>query len=166
MVKQVNRFWKNKEMMLFKRLKEVLAVISLILLSLNAFTQEQQEIIDYLESSDYTIDSLTISGVKFLDTNALIGISGLKLGQVITVPGEAITASVKKLWEQGLFSDIRITITKIEGDKIYLDIYLQERPRLSSLKFTGIRSSESDDLIEKIKLPNGSQVTAYVLNKT
>jgi len=153
-------------MMLFKRLKEVLAVISLILLSLNAFTQEQQEIIDYLESSDYTIDSLTISGVKFLDTNALIGISGLKLGQVITVPGEAITASVKKLWEQGLFSDIRITITKIEGDKIYLDIYLQERPRLSSLKFTGIRSSESDDLIEKIKLPNGSQVTAYVLNKT
>ena len=98
-------------------------------------------------------------------SNALIGISGLRIGQEISVPGDAITRAVQKLWEQGLFSDIRITVSKITGDKITLDIFLQERPRLSSLKFNGLRSSESQDLIEKISLPNGSQVTAYVLNK-
>lgn len=152
-------------MMFIKRLKGILAITSLVLLSLNSFGQVQQEIIDYREPGDYIIDTVTISGIKFLDTNALIGLSGLKVGQEVTVPGDAITAAVKKLWEQGLFSDVRVSITKIDGDKIDLDIFLQERPRLSSLKFTGLKSSESQDLIGKINLPNGSQVTAYVLNK-
>ena len=151
-------------MMLIKRMKKVLVVISLILLSLNVIAQGQENIINYLEAGEYTIDSITISGIKFLDANALIGISGLRIGQGISLPGEEITSAVKKLWEQGLFSDIRITITKIEGDKVSLDIYLQERPRLSSLKFSGVRNSESEDLLKKINMPVGSQVTAYLMN--
>jgi outer membrane protein insertion porin family len=152
--------------MVIKRLKNILAAILLILTCLSVNAQEKKEISDYLSPTDYIIDSITISGIRYLDINALIGISGLRIGKEISVPGEAITLAAKKLWEQGLFSDIRITITKIEGDKISLNIFLQERPRLSSLKFTGLRASESTDLLEKISLPNGSQVTAYVLNNT
>jgi outer membrane protein insertion porin family len=151
-------------MMVIKGMKRVLTVMLLILLSINVIAQEEQGIVNYLEPGDYTIDSLTISGIKFLDKNALIGISGLRIGQEVSVPGEAFTSAVKKLWEQGLFSDIRITITKIVGDKISLDLYLQERPRLSALKFTGIKASESQDIVTKINLPIGSQVTAFVLN--
>ena len=165
MEKLANRYGKNNKIMVIKRLKNILTAILLVLMSLSVSAQEKREIIDYSLPSDYTIDSITISGIKFLDVNALIGISGLRTGKEISVPGEAITQATQKLWEQGLFSDIRITITKIQGDKISLDIYLQERPRLSSLKFVGIRSSEATDLLEKISLPNGSQVTAYVLNK-
>lgn len=153
-------------MMVIKRLKNILATILLVLTCLSVNAQEKKEISDYLSPIDYIIDSITVSGIRYLDTNALIGISGLRIGKEISVPGEALTLAAKKLWEQGLFSDIRITITKIEGDKIYLDIFLQERPRLSSLKFIGLRASESTDLREKISLPNGSQVTAYVLNNT
>jgi len=152
-------------MMVIKKLRNILTAILLVLTCLSINAQEKREISDYLAPSDYTIDSITISGIKFLDVNALIGISGLRIGKEISVPGEAITQAAQKLWEQGLFSDIRITITKIVGDKITLDIFLQERPRLSSLKFNGIRTSEATDLLEKISLPNGSQVTAYVLNK-
>lgn len=166
MVKQVNRYWKNNKMMVIIRLKNVFAAILLVLTGLSINAQEKQEIADYFSPVDYIIDGITVSGIRFLDTNALIGISGLRIGKEISVPGEAITSAVKKLWEQGLFSDIRITTTKIDGDKIYLDIFLQERPRLSSLKFTGLRASESQDLVTKISLPNGSQVTAYVLNNT
>lgn len=153
-------------MMVIKRLKNILATILLVLTCLSVNAQEKKEISDYLSPIDYIIDGITVSGIRYLDTNALIGISGLRIGKEISVPGEALTLAAKKLWEQGLFSDIRITITKIEGDKIYLDIFLQERPRLSSLKFIGLRASESTDLREKISLPNGSQVTAYVLNNT
>lgn len=153
-------------MMVIIRLKNVFAAILLVLTGLSINAQEKQEIADYFSPVDYIIDGITVSGIRFLDTNALIGISGLRIGKEISVPGEAITSAVKKLWEQGLFSDIRITTTKIDGDKIYLDIFLQERPRLSSLKFTGLRASESQDLVTKISLPNGSQVTAYVLNNT
>ncbi len=42
-----------------------------------------------MSSDDYIIGGVTVSGVRFLDTNALIGISGLRLGQEITIPGEA-----------------------------------------------------------------------------
>jgi outer membrane protein insertion porin family len=160
----VNRYWKNNKKMVIKRLKNILVVILLVLMSLSINAQEKKEIADYLSPVEYKIDSITVSGIKFLDTNALIGISGLRIGKEITVPGDAITLAVKNLWEQGLFSDIRITITKIEEDKITLDIFLQERSRLSSLKFIGLRPSESEDLLKKISLPNGSQVTDYVLN--
>jgi outer membrane protein insertion porin family len=167
LVKQVNKFWKNKEMMLISRLKKILAVTSLVIVSLSLYGQEKQEVVDYLSMpSDYILKGVTISGIKFLDTNALIGISGLRTGEGISIPGEAVTQAVKKLWEQGLFSDVRITISKIENDSISLDIYLQERPRLSALKITGIKNSESQDLVEKIHLPAGSQVTAFVLNSS
>ncbi len=153
-------------MMIFIRNKKFLLALMAAFLFLPLRAQEKKEIVDYLSPNDYTIENITISGVKFLDSNALIGISGLRIGKEISVPGEAITNAAKKLWEQGLFSDVRITITKIEGDKITLDIYLAERPRLSSLKINGLKTSEVQDLTDKISLPAGSQVTAFVLNKT
>jgi outer membrane protein insertion porin family len=113
---------------------------------------------------DYFIGGITVSGVKYLDPNALIGISGLRKGQEVTIPGEAITTAVQKLWMQGLFSDVRISVAKTVGDTAFLDIALQERPRISSVKYNGLKKSEMDDLVKKLNLPVGSQVTAYLLN--
>jgi outer membrane protein insertion porin family len=150
--------------MVIKFIKKALATLVIVITGLSAAGQQQQEIVNYLQSDEYILEGITISGVRFLDSNALIGISGLKTGQPLSIPGEEITGAVKKLWDQGLFSDVRVTVTKIEGNKLYLDFFLQERPRLSSTKITGIRNSETQDLVEKINLPNGSQVTPYVLN--
>ncbi|HOU31091.1 MAG TPA: outer membrane protein assembly factor BamA [Bacteroidales bacterium] len=96
----------------------------------------------------------------------LISISGLKTGQAITIPGEEISSAAKKLWNQGLFSDVRISIMEMRNDTVFLDIFLQERPRLSSLKITGLSRNETQDIREKIKLPAGSQITAFILNNT
>jgi outer membrane protein insertion porin family len=152
--------------MLFNRLNRIFTAILLAILSLNVLGQEEKGIVDYLYPEDFILDSISVSGVKYLDRNALLGLSGLRVGQKIAIPGETLTTAVKRLWEQGLFSDVRITINNIRGDSVSLDIYLQERPRLSSMKLIGIRQSESQDLTEKIGLPNGSQVTAFVLNNT
>ena len=146
--------------------KSFFTVFALLILSLGIYGQEETGIYDYMSPGDYIIDGITVSGVKYLDTNALIGISSLRIGQEITIPGDRITSAVQKLWDQGLFSDIRITVTKIEDDKVYLDIFFQERPRLSSLKINGIRKSETQDLVDKLSLPNGSQITAFILNNT
>ena len=67
------------------------------------------------------------------------------MGDEIAVPGDAITMAIKKLWQQGLFSDVKITASKIIGDQIWLDIYLQERPRLADVNFYGISKSEKED---------------------
>ncbi len=160
----MNKYWKNDEIMTIRIIKKTFVAIFLTLMGLSLNAQEKQEIIDYMTSEDYIVGGVSVSGVRFLDTNALIGISGLKVGQELSVPGDAITTAVQKLWQQGLFSDVRISVTKVVSDTVFLDIALQERPRLSSIKYNGLKSSDSQELEKKINLPVGSQVTAYLLN--
>jgi outer membrane protein insertion porin family len=162
--KQVNKFWKNKEIMGIRRIEKAFVAIFLTLLSLSVKAQQKQEIVDFMTSEDYKIGGLTVSGVRFLDTNALIGICGLKIGQEVSIPGDAITLAVQKLWQQGLFSDVRISVTRTSADSVFLDIALLERPRISEVKLNGLKKSEKTDLQDKINLPVGSQVTAFLLN--
>ena len=80
---------------------------------------------------------IAIKGTKYLDKNTLISISGLNIGENISVPGEVISNAIRKLWKQGLFSDISVNITRIEGKEIYLEIHLKEHGKLSKFKFEG-----------------------------
>ena len=135
----MNRFWKNNEIMGIKRIKRTFVAILLTLLSLSFYAQEKQEIVDFMSSEDYIIGGITVSGVRFLDTNALIGISGLRIGQEVTIPGDAVTTAVQKLYQQGLFSDVRISYSRVSFDTVFLDIALQERPRISSVVYNGMK---------------------------
>ena len=115
--------------------------------------------VNYLSPKEYEIGGVTISGVQYLDHNVLLYLTGLEIGKKISVPGQDIADAIKKLWEQGLFSDVKISVTNTIGDKIFLDIYLEERPRLSKFSFKGVKKGEADDIREHIKLTKGSQVT-------
>ena len=162
MEKQVNRL-QTINMIVLRQLNRLIFIF-MFLLSGIALAQEKQEIYDYTRYDNFVIGSITITGVRFLDPNALIGISGLRVGQRISIPGDAYNLAAQKLWQQGLFSDIRMSFVKASSDTILLDIELQERPRISSVKYNGLKRSESKDLVEKINLPVGSQVTPYLLN--
>jgi outer membrane protein insertion porin family len=118
----------------------------------------------YSSPRKYSIADIEISGIRYLDQTVLIQLSGLSVGQVIEVPGETITNAIKKLWQQGLFSDVKITASKVEGDNIWLEIYLQERPRLADVNFFGVSKSEQDDITEKVLLLKGSQITDNQVN--
>ncbi|OFX84329.1 MAG: outer membrane protein assembly factor BamA [Bacteroidetes bacterium GWF2_33_16] len=147
----------------------VLSII-ILFLGIQLLAQEQTDfsslnVIDYKKPNDYIIKDITISGVKYLDKNILITLSGLTIQRQITIPGEDITRAVEKLWKQGLFSDIKITTAEIQGDSIILDIYLQERPRLSELEIIGVKKSHEKDLREALELKRGVQVTENTINK-
>lgn len=77
----------------------------------------------------YEIAEIKVEGVKNYEDYVLIGLSGLSVGQTITVPGDEITQACKRYWRHGLFSNVQITADKIEGDKIWLGINLTQRPR-------------------------------------
>ena len=124
------------------------------------------ETISYGNPKQYVLGGVTISGTKHLDHNTLIQISGLNIGKTIVVPGDDITKAVEKLWEQGLFSDVQITATKIQGNSIFLNFFLEERARLSKFKFNGIKKSEVDALREKIKLVRGKIITESLVSNT
>jgi len=120
----------------------------------------------YSSAKEYTIADIQVSGIRYLDKNVLVQLSGLTVGKEIMVPGDDITQAIKKLWQQGLFSDVKITATKVVQDRIWLDIYLQERPRLSDFNFYGVSKSEKDDITEKVLLLKGSQITDHQVNST
>jgi outer membrane protein insertion porin family len=114
----------------------------------------------------YEIAAIEVTGDLNNDPNILANLSGLKVGQLITVPGDEITAAIKKYWDYGLFSDVKISASKIEGQFIYLEIYLQERPRLSELNYFGLKRSEIEDVDEKVAMMKGSQVTPYLVERS
>lgn len=151
-------------------MRKLLVLLALLTISsLTIFSQNfnsKLSKIDYSKPKEYEIGGVTVSGIKYLDKNVLVHLSGLKVGEKITVPGEAITAAINKLWKHGLFGDVEISATKIVGNKIFLDIALKERPRLSKFTFTGVKKAEADDIREEIKLVRGSQVTDDILSVT
>ena len=118
-----------------------------------AFSQENDSTnfsIYYSSPARYTIADVQVTGIKYLDKSVLVQLSGLNVGSEIDVPGEMVTNAIKKLWQQGLFSDVKVTATKVVKDKIWFEIYLQERPRLADVNFMGVSKSEKDDITEKV----------------
>jgi len=122
--------------------------------------------LDYERPREYTIAEVTVSGVKFLQSSYLVNISGLTVGEQITIPGERISQVIDKFWDLGLFSDVKIIATKIESGTISLDIQLTERSRLSRIRIHGLNKNDTKDVNEKIKLKPGNQITENVLNNT
>lgn len=121
---------------------------------------------DYSSPREYLIGGITVSGVQYLDQTLLVRYSGLTVGDRIKIPGDEISAAVEKLWSQGLFNDIVITATDVQGSTIFLDIYLAELPRLSKYTYRGIRKTESDNLKEKVKLTRGDVITENLISRT
>ena len=122
--------------------------------------------IDYSLPRDYEIGGITVTGVKYLDPQVLVMLSGLQVGETISVPGEKITNAIRKLWEQGLFEDVSITCVNKIGRKIFLNIELKERPRISKFSFKGVKKSEADELRSKINLTRGDVATEHTYTKT
>lgn len=76
-------------------------------------------------------------GLASILIETLVQYSGLREGEEIKIPGDAITKAIKKLYGYGLFSDVAIFIDRIEGNKVYLNIRLAERHKLSRLNYIG-----------------------------
>ena len=122
--------------------------------------------INYSNPKEYEIADIEVKGVKFLDNNALISISGLKVGDKIKIPGDDISFAIKKLWKQGIIGNVNVFATKVEGDKIWLTIELSERPRLVNYVFEGVNRSQEGELKDKVDLVRGRILTDVVIKNT
>ena len=115
--------------------------------------------VDYSTPKDYTIGGIEITGVKFLDPSAVISLTNLKVGDVISIPGDDISNAIKKLWDQGLVGDVEVQIQRIEGSVIFLEFKLTERPRLAEFEFHGISKAQREDIEGKVDVSRGRIVT-------
>ena len=122
--------------------------------------------ISYDAPVEFELAGITIQGIQNFDKNAIITLSGLTIGEKIMVPGEDFSKATKKLWEQKLFGDIKIKVSKIIGENIFIEINLTELPKLTKFGFKGASKSEVDKIREKVELARGNVVTENLINNT
>src|SRR6266496_6045815 len=109
---------------------------------------------------EYTIAAVNITGIKHLDTSIVLSITGLQPGDKFMHPGEDIFAkTITSLWRQKLFSNVQVYITRIEDDRVTIEINVVERPRLGNFKFIGVKKSEQEDIQGKLNLAKQTIIT-------
>lgn len=117
---------------------------------LTAQTPDSVKIFDYSNPQDYEIGGIKVTGANFSDDNAITSISGLQVGEKVRIPGAEIPKAIKALWRLRLFTDVQILQEKTIGDVIFLEIIVQERPRLSQYTYQGAKKGTHDDLNELV----------------
>ena len=147
-------------------LRALIALLALTGTGLLLAQEKDGRVMDYAYPREYEIGGIAVSGTEYMDANAVKLFSGLQVGDKITVPGDRISKAIRNLWDQKLFADVRIEAAEIRGKTIFLNIIVQERPRLSRFKFEGVSKSEADKLREEVRLVRGQQVNEALLTNT
>ncbi|HEX8041443.1 MAG TPA: POTRA domain-containing protein [Chryseosolibacter sp.] len=126
----------------------------------------QESTLNYANPTEYTIAGIEVRGIEILDKNAMISISGLKVGDKIKIPGDAISGAIRKIWKYGLVGDVTIQVDRIEGSNVYLVIELAERSRLNAFYFVGIGKTQESGLKDELNLIRGKIVNDAMVRNT
>lgn len=113
----------------------------------------------------YEIADIQVKGADNYEDYIVIGYTGLKVGDLITIPSAEITDASKRLWRQGLFSKVQIAVDKVIGNKAYLTLNLRQQPRISEINYHGVKKGEKQDLEEALQLMKGNQITQNIVNR-
>ncbi len=144
------------------------------LLILGSFSQmKAQERVPFDQGKKYILAKVDVVGKISFNENTVVTFAGLEKGQEITVPGEEISNAIKKLGKLGLFDEISFYVNRIENDSIYLDLNVEELPKLNEVKIVGVSKSKMEGLIKdngltKTKVVNENLITTtknYIENK-
>jgi outer membrane protein insertion porin family len=122
--------------------------------------------LNYSNPAEYTIAGIEVVGLNILDKNAMISLTGLRVGDKVKIPGDGISGAIRKMWKHGLVGDVTIKVDRIEGSNVYLIIALSERPRLTSFYFVGISKSQETSLKDDLKLIRGKIVNDAMVRNT
>jgi outer membrane protein insertion porin family len=105
---------------------------------------------DYSNPQEYEIGAISVEGAFFAEQNAIIGVTGLSVGDNIRIPGPGIPRAIKNLWRLRLFTDVAIEQEKVIGDVIFLRLRVEERPRFLRHSYKGVKQGKHEDLNEVI----------------
>jgi outer membrane protein insertion porin family len=153
----------NKKMM-FQRSIKLLFGILLLATGSNAVAQEDGSHLE--EGKEYILADVLITGKTNHNPQTIVTFTGLEKGQPILVPGDELSNAIKKLWRLGLFSDIEFYTTKIQNDSIWLELNINELPKLSEARIQGVRKGKRESLLKDVQLTKGKYVNENLLTTT
>ncbi len=150
------------------RLWSTLMLAVALLMPYFSFSQETNPSeIRLIKDVEYEIAGISVVGGGGLDETVIVLLTGLQVGDLITIPSEKFQKAVQTLWDQKLFSDVAIYVVQKQSNRIFLEIRLQPLPKLSKFYFTGpIKKSKKNDLREELKLARGSVVSENLIRSS
>jgi len=152
----------NNFLVLYKRIKLVVTLLFFgCIAQMNA-----QEKIPFDQGTKYILADVAVVGKISYNQQTVVTFAGLEKGQDVTVPGEEISNAIKKLGKLGLFSEIDFYVNRIDGDSIYLELNITELPKLSEVKFAGIKKKKTEVLIKENGLTKGKIVNENLITTT
>ncbi|PRX57788.1 BamA/OMP85 family outer membrane protein [Flagellimonas meridianipacifica] len=149
-----------------KRTTKTLQPYLTLLLLLLYFNPSLAQDTSFENGKRYILGGLSVTGLQSYNEQTVKTYTGLRVGQQITVPGDEISAVIKKLWSLELFSDVSMYYTRIEGDKIFLELNILERPTLSKVTIYGVKKRKVDDIINDTDLKKGKKITESLIANT
>lgn len=120
--------------------------------------------IDYNNPQKYIVGGVSVEGNNYFGADKILQLTGLQKGMEITVPGDDISSIVNRLWMQRYFEDVAAVVDSIAPtkDTAFFKIVITERPRVSRWTFTGVKSGEQKELLERLNLRRGGEFSDYV----
>ncbi len=147
-------------------LRRTVFLVLMAVLSFPAMAQlSQDEItVDYNNPRKYVIGGIEVEGNHYFSPDQIIQVSGLQKGLTVTVPGDDVSSIVDRLWLQRYFEDVAVVIDSIapSRDTAFFKICITERPRVSRWTFSGVKSGEQKELLERLNLRRGGEFSDYV----
>ncbi|HET8737775.1 MAG TPA: POTRA domain-containing protein [Pricia sp.] len=139
-------------------------IFTILLLLLTTFTSAQELSLE--DGKKYILGGIEVTGLQSYNEQTVKTYTGLRVGQAITIPGDEISDIIKKLWGLELFRDIDFYITNIEGDQVFLELHITERPTLSDININGIKPRKVDAILEDTDLKKGKKITQSLIANT
>ncbi|KPM32459.1 Outer membrane protein assembly complex, YaeT protein [Croceitalea dokdonensis DOKDO 023] len=118
------------------------------------------------DGKKYILGGIEVTGLQSYNEQTVKTYTGLRIGQPITVPGEEISSVIKKLWGLELFTNVEMYQTRIEGDKIFLELNILERPTLTNVTVYGVKKKKVEDIINDTDLKKGKKITESLIANT
>ena len=120
--------------------------------------------VDYARPKEYYIAGVTVEGNTVFSSDQIIQVSGMRKGIKIGVPSDDISDVISRLWAQRFFEDVAVAVDSLSAnrDSAYFKIIVKERPRVSRWDFTGVKSGERKDLLERLNLRRGGEYSEYI----
>ncbi len=148
------------------RLYRLICLASFLMLSGSLWAQQSGDgvTVDYNNPKKYIVGGVKLEGNEHFSPEQILQLAGLQEGMEVTVPSEEMTNIVKRLWAQKFFDDVSIVIDSLAPtrDTAFFKVAIIERPRVSRWTFSGVKSGEEKELLERLNFRRGGEFSEYV----
>ena len=146
------------------RISYIISMAVLLLVTAVCVAQSKGVVVDYNNPQKYVIGGVTVEGNNHFSQEQILQVTGLRKGMEVTVPSETFSSIVNRLWLQKFFEDVAVSVDSIapSRDTAFFKVSIIERPRVSRWTFSGVKSGEQKELMDRLNLRRGGEFSDYV----